>query len=81
MSIRNVNYLNIQYKVVCSPDLTSLCYLLVCALLLAVVMSTGQVIRVAPCGATVEPGGATVAPHGSTFIIYMYLFLFSTKDI
>jgi hypothetical protein len=30
-----------------------------------------QLIRVAPCGATVAPGSATVAQHGSTFILYM----------
>ena len=62
--------------IVCSTDLTSLFCLLLCSLLLAVVRSAGQVIRVEPCGSTVAPCGATVAPHGSTYNIFMYLFLF-----
>ena len=65
-----------QVEVVCSTDLTCLVCLIFCSLMLAVVRSAGQVLRVEPCGATVEPCGATVEPHGSTCIILMYLFLF-----
>ena len=48
--------------------------LLLCALLLAVVRSAGQVIRVAPCGGPLGQGGAAWLNF-----YYIYLSIFKTS--
>ena len=61
------------YSFVCCTDLTSSFYVLLGALMLAVVRSAGQGIWVPPHGATVAQGGTTMAPHGATGVPLYHL--------